>query len=71
MTTQQTTRTPMTSFQKTVIGLLIALVLAIVAATIIFLVVTRNQAIDEKKAECDRYPVGSVDYFLCIEQAEN
>lgn len=62
----------MTRFQRIMVALTAVLVLTIVAAIVVFVVVTRQQQIDANKAECDvLHESGSFAWFYCLELADN
>jgi hypothetical protein len=54
----------MTTFQKAMLGVV---VVGFVLIAVVIALVARQAGIDAKRAECDRYEFGSVDYFVCLE----
>lgn len=49
----------------TVIVLLSAVLVAVVIGIVVFVNVSNNAAHDAELAKCDRYAIGSLDYYFC------
>lgn len=57
--------------KRTIIITTTVLALVLIACTIVVVFVVRNAQIEAKKAACEQWGVGSLDYYVCIDRADD
>lgn len=71
MTQTPAAASALSPFQRSLLTLVAILVVAVIALAIVVAVTARNAEVDRKKAECERWQSGSIDYYLCLSEADD
>ena len=61
----------LSSFQRWILALLALLVVAVVAVAVVVAVTARSAEVEQKKLACKKWQSGSLDYFTCMDEADD